>query len=108
MNCKDNLLNDTRDACCARGQSYGPVEVHFERTVSMINALFQDRLVEPLEPGDWAVMMILDKIARNQHTHKRDNCIDIAGYAACMQEAKCGRFDNSCDCDCTDPCKGAD
>lgn len=96
MNCKENLLNDTKIAVTNRGGMYGPVEDHFSRTVGMINALFKDRLLYPLEPGDWGVMMMLDKIARNQHTHQRDNCIDIAGYAACMQELA----DQCDDCDC--------
>ena len=38
---------------------------------------------QPLEPSDVVAMMILLKIARELHTTKRDNWLDIAGYARC-------------------------
>jgi len=44
-----------------------------------------------VEPRDVANMMILLKVARNNHAHPddpghRDNWVDIAGYAACGAE----------------------
>ena len=38
---------------------------------------------ETLTARDVALMMILFKIARESNKHKRDNLVDIAGYAAC-------------------------
>lgn len=37
-------------------------------------------------PEDVATMMILLKIARNVFTPKRDNLIDICGYARCLEQ----------------------
>lgn len=103
--CRSMFLNECITIVKERGESYGPPTQHFGRTIRMINSLFADRLIVPLETGDWAVMMMLDKIARNQHEHQRDNCLDIAGYAACMQEVA-----DECDtCDCkSNICEGAD
>lgn len=39
-----------------------------------------------LQPRDVALMMILAKIAREAAGHKRDSCVDIAGYAAIAAE----------------------
>ena len=38
-----------------------------------------------LGPGDVASMMILLKLAREEVGHNRDNLVDIAGYAHCLQ-----------------------
>ncbi len=40
----------------------------------------------PISALDAASMMILLKIARSCHTPKRDNYVDIAGYARCAAE----------------------
>ena len=37
-----------------------------------------------IEAEDVAAMMILLKLVRNAHTAKRDNSVDIAGYARCL------------------------
>lgn len=39
----------------------------------------------PLSPEDVATMMILLKIARHVYTPKRDNLVDICGYARCLE-----------------------
>jgi hypothetical protein len=43
------------------------------------------------------MMMMIDKIAREQHTPKRDNAVDIAGYAACLAQCRVeeGKYDGS-------------
>ena len=38
-----------------------------------------------LSPEDVATMMILLKVARNVFTPKRDNLVDICGYARCLE-----------------------
>lgn len=43
-------------------------------------------LVEPLTAEDAANMMVLLKVARTATTKKRDNFIDMAGYAAIAGE----------------------
>jgi hypothetical protein len=37
-------------------------------------------------PEDVATMMILLKIARNVFTPKRDNLVDVCGYARCLEQ----------------------
>lgn len=39
-----------------------------------------------LSPADVALMMILLKVARQARTPKRDNLVDIAGYARCVAQ----------------------
>ena len=45
-------------------------------------------IVVPLKPEDAAHMMILVKIAREAHTPKRDNIVDICGYARCIERMR--------------------
>lgn len=70
-----------------RQASYGPPDQDFARTAGMINSLFKDYLKEGCEfkPKDVASIMILIKLSRNRHQNKRDNPVDIAGYAHCLQ-----------------------
>ena len=39
-----------------------------------------------IDGGDVARMMILVKLARDAHASKRDNWVDIAGYARCLEQ----------------------
>lgn len=80
------VLRAALDAVGERGRDYGPPREHFSRTVGAANAVLAHKLREPLTPADWAVLMILDKVARHQHAPKLDNCVDIAGYAGCLGE----------------------
>jgi hypothetical protein len=79
-----------RDAIAAvrdRHGKYGPPSEHFARTASLVNAAFGTSF----SAADWALVMVLDKIARQlgpQATN--DAAVDIAGYAACHQECRCG------------------
>ena len=40
---------------------------------------------EDLKPKDVAMLMVLFKIAREEHKHKEDNLLDIIGYATLAQ-----------------------
>jgi len=82
------LLNEARDIVAGpRAESYGPAEEGF---LTIAN-LWQDYLYVAvgtdgiISPQDVAHMLILMKIARQAHSHKRDNLVDIAGYAALSQ-----------------------
>ena len=88
MDEKVKAITDVLDVVSERGQSYGPPHEHFARTVGMINAAFGPLLRRPLEPAEWGMFMILDKIARDQERQKRDNMLDIIGYAACVCECR--------------------
>jgi hypothetical protein len=85
---KAQLLREALRIVEDRGSAYGPPARHFARTVGAINAVLGHKLAAPLTPADWATMMILDKLAREQHTPRADNPLDIAGYAACLAECR--------------------
>jgi hypothetical protein len=78
-------LHDAIAAVQDRHGKYGPPVEHFARTASLVNAAFGTSFTA----ADWALVMVLDKIARQlgpQATN--DAAVDIAGYAACHQECR--------------------
>lgn len=64
-----------------RGQ-YGPPESEFQRIADLWSALLGHRITA----RQVGLMMVLLKAARDCHKEKRDNLVDIAGYAACLAE----------------------
>lgn len=84
----DQLLDTAARTIKQRRQTYGPSTEHFARTIGAINAIFADKLREPLTIADWAQIMILDKCARHQERPHHDNLVDTAGYAACWAECE--------------------
>lgn len=82
------------DEACAlvhgdRNTHYGHPTVNFDRIAALWTVLLDDKLVEgaTLEPHDVADLMVAMKLARNMEWPRRDNYVDIAGYAACGWEA---------------------
>lgn len=71
-----------------RAGSYGPPKEHFGRTCAAANALMPDLFSRPIEPADWAKLMLIDKLARDAEKAKLDTCLDLAGYAACLAEVR--------------------
>jgi hypothetical protein len=83
------ILDEAKEAVTGdRQASYGPPDQDFRRIAGMANALFADKLTCGLTPVDVAKLMILVKLSRETHQHKRDNAVDIAGYAYCMQACR--------------------
>lgn len=70
---------------------YGHPLDDYTRTAGMFNAAFAHKLKEPLTPEDLMVVMILVKVSRQVNAPKRDNVIDIAGYANCIDLAAAER-----------------
>jgi len=68
-----------------RNASYGSPSQDFKRTAGMWTALLQLKLKdgERIRMQDVAWMMICLKASRAQHSDKRDNYVDAAGYAGC-------------------------
>jgi len=71
-----------------RQQDYGDPTKNFDDIANLWNAYFQisddKEAFYCIEARDVAHMMILMKIARNCHKPKRDNAVDMAGYAQCL------------------------
>ncbi|MGI8313322.1 DUF6378 domain-containing protein [Saccharopolyspora hattusasensis] len=69
-----------------RNDTYGPPAANFERIAAMWSVLLGPQLSAPIQPRQVADMMIALKLTRSVVAPKRDNYVDIAGYAACGQE----------------------
>jgi len=62
-----------------RNAQYGPPDQDFQRTAAMWSAIKG----VPFEAREVALFMIALKLSRETHQRKRDNWVDIAGYARC-------------------------
>lgn len=68
-----------------RHTKYGPPVEHFSRTAALVNSAFGTTFT----PADWALVMVLDKVARLRGpTPTTDGGIDIAGYGSCYEECR--------------------
>jgi hypothetical protein len=82
---EDILAEASRITRGSRQAQYGPPDQDFRRTAGMWSALFLSKLRDGVtfEARDVALAMILLKTSRETHQRKRDNWVDIAGYASC-------------------------
>jgi len=66
-----------------RQEDYGHPSQDFERTAQMWTGILAGKLCDGAEitTMDVPLCMIAVKLARQAHRHKRDNLVDIAGYA---------------------------
>lgn len=64
-----------------RAADYGSPTVGFGKTA----ALWSAYLGIDISAKDCAAMFALNKFSREKHKHKRDNLVDIAGYAEVMR-----------------------
>lgn len=69
-----------------RQRDYDHPLANHDRIAELWNAYLSIRSSPDIEisAADVAAMMILLKLVRNAHTPKRDNAVDIAGYARCL------------------------
>ncbi len=72
------ILEEAQAVVRDRQSKYGSPGMHWALTVTLINAYFGLHL----QPADWALCMIFDKLAREAHSHQRDNSVDVCGYVA--------------------------
>lgn len=98
--CVDQILPEKPDAYmpsileeaieCTSGErrrDYDHALPNHQRIASYWNAHLKSIGIEGvLSPADVALMMILLKVARQARTPKRDNLVDIAGYARCVSQ----------------------
>ncbi len=60
-----------------RHDEYGDCSVELDRVATMWSVIFKTDIT----PNQVALAMIALKITRQMHTNKKDNWVDIAGYA---------------------------
>lgn len=72
-----------------RNVTYGTPTQNFTNIAEMWTTRFRHKLKdnEEFDAADVADAMILLKVARNVAQKKRDNYVDLAGYAGCGWEA---------------------
>ena len=75
----------------ARRRDYDSATANHDRIAGAWNWFLANRATQtvpfvPVSAADVAQMMILLKISRNLYTPKRDNLVDIAGYARCVAQ----------------------
>ncbi len=76
--CSFPIIDEVKNTLEERAEMYGSPEDSFER----IGKMWAAYRGEEYTPKDVAIMMILMKAAREAFQHKRDNFVDIIGYAA--------------------------
>lgn len=78
-----------------REKTYGDPGKNFRATAELWNGYIRAKHEAEKKTNvyDWGLsaldvahMMILLKIARELHMHRRDNVVDMAGYAGCIQK----------------------
>ena len=67
-----------------RAIAYGHPKQDFQRTADIFNA-WRGSEAGQLTPYEVAVFMLCVKLSRERNRHKRDNLVDLAGYAATLQ-----------------------
>ncbi len=81
LNCEEDILEEAlRITSGDRQASYGPPDQDFQRTAAMWSAMKG----VPFEAREVAMFMIALKLSRETHQRKRDNAVDLAGYARCL------------------------
>lgn len=73
-----------------RHEAYGPASESFAATGKAVGAIF--RLGRDLTAAEVAMFFIIHKLTREHHKAKRDNRVDIAGYAGLLDDIQSEGF----------------
>ncbi len=87
---REDALNEAAQLITGdRNRTYGSPTQNFSDTAAVWNTILRRKLKdgESIGPGEVAAMMVGLKLVRMVAQPKRDNWVDIAGYAGCGYEA---------------------
>lgn len=85
---RGGILDEARELIHGeRNVAYGSPTENFERIAGIWNVQLGNKLTAPITAQEVALLMIGVKLGRAVNQPKRDNFVDIAGYAACGFEA---------------------
>lgn len=72
-----SILDEAKQATSIRPHYYGDPKQNCEHIASIASAI----LKRTVTPKEVCIIFIAAKISRQIHKHKRDNLVDLAGYA---------------------------
>lgn len=90
----DSVATEAHAAVYGDRQSdYGHPRANFTRTAQLWTIILQDKLTDGayITPEDVGMAMLQVKVARQMETPKRDNLVDMAGYAVTLDRLETGR-----------------
>ena len=85
---KENILQEAdRLVSGDRQEAYSHPTYDYECTAAIWSAMIKKKfgVIVPLSPDFCTLMMAALKISREVGKHKRDNLVDLAGYARCTE-----------------------
>lgn len=72
----------------SRNASYGNPADDYAANTAAFNAITRRTGERAISPAEGALFMCCVKLAREGHVHKRDNLVDLAGYAWVTEECR--------------------
>ena len=85
---EDILMEAHRITGGDRNEDYGDPSEEFARVSNLWNSMLNTDIIEPRHVP---MMMILLKVSREMNKPKRDNAVDMAGYARCLDLCNTGK-----------------
>ena len=83
---KQSILDEAKAIIEGSRQSdYGDAANNFERIASIVNSVYPDLMINAEQ---CCMVLIAVKLIREGYRHKRDNLVDLCGYAELMNRLK--------------------